>query len=307
MVKSLFQNVLNIIKEGENIEESYVKSPLSYTGGKYKLLSQIIPLFPKQIHRFVDLFGGGFNVGSNVKADIIVYNDIIPNLVDLLKEFYQREPKIIEEIIDDCISRYDLKKYYGDDKSIKEFKKLKYMELRSDYNKNPDWIKFYALISCSFNNQIRFNSNKEFNQSYGDRDFNIKLKQNLNKFINCIQSKKIEFYNKRFNEFTFNKGDFVYCDPPYFGSIANYNDGKRGFEGWTEWHENKLHEIVAGLNDRDIQFALSANLKYDNPFLVNWMKNYNIHYLNADYHNCNYAKKDKNKQSKDNEVLITNY
>ena len=38
---------------------SYIKSPLNYVGGKYKLLNEIIPLFPNDINTFVDLFGGG--------------------------------------------------------------------------------------------------------------------------------------------------------------------------------------------------------------------------------------------------------
>lgn len=37
----------------------YVKSPLNYTGGKYKLLPQLLELFPKQVNTFVDLFAGG--------------------------------------------------------------------------------------------------------------------------------------------------------------------------------------------------------------------------------------------------------
>ena len=51
-------------------------------------------------------------------------------------------------------------------------------------------------------------------------------------------------------------------------------------------------------------FALSNNLKYDNPLLDEWKNKYNVHYLNGDYSNCNYQKKDK---SADCEVLITNY
>lgn len=27
---------------------NYIQSPLNYTGGKYKLLNQLIPLFPKK-------------------------------------------------------------------------------------------------------------------------------------------------------------------------------------------------------------------------------------------------------------------
>lgn len=37
----------------------FIESPIKYVGGKYKLLNQIIPLFPEDINRFVDLFCGG--------------------------------------------------------------------------------------------------------------------------------------------------------------------------------------------------------------------------------------------------------
>lgn len=38
---------------------NYIKSPLNYTGGKYKLLPQILPLLPNNIDTFIDLFWGG--------------------------------------------------------------------------------------------------------------------------------------------------------------------------------------------------------------------------------------------------------
>ena len=67
------------------MKNTYIKSPLNYVGGKYKLLPQILPLFPDKINTFVDLFGGGFNVGINVNADTIVYNDLESHVVELLK------------------------------------------------------------------------------------------------------------------------------------------------------------------------------------------------------------------------------
>ena len=45
-----------------------IASPLNYTGGKFKLLTQILPLFPNRINTFVDLFSGGCNVGLNVRS-----------------------------------------------------------------------------------------------------------------------------------------------------------------------------------------------------------------------------------------------
>lgn len=40
-------------------KDKLIKSPLNYTGNKYKLLPQILPLFPERTRMFVDLFGGG--------------------------------------------------------------------------------------------------------------------------------------------------------------------------------------------------------------------------------------------------------
>ena len=61
-----------------------VKSPLNYVGGKYKLLPQILPLFPKDIDTFYDLFGGGANVAVNVNANKIVCNDINTKVMEIL-------------------------------------------------------------------------------------------------------------------------------------------------------------------------------------------------------------------------------
>lgn len=60
-----------------------IKSPLNYIGGKYKLLPQILPLFPKKIKTFVDVFAGGCNIGLNVNASKIILNDNLNYLIDL--------------------------------------------------------------------------------------------------------------------------------------------------------------------------------------------------------------------------------
>lgn len=50
----------------------FLASPLNYTGGKYRLLPQIMPLFPQNISTAVDLFCGGANVGINLEAKDII-------------------------------------------------------------------------------------------------------------------------------------------------------------------------------------------------------------------------------------------
>lgn len=53
----------------------YYESPITYMGSKRKLLSQLLPLFPKNIDTFYDLFTGSGTVSSNVKANKIISND----------------------------------------------------------------------------------------------------------------------------------------------------------------------------------------------------------------------------------------
>ena len=279
------------------MKNDYIKSPLNYIGGKHKLLKNILPLFPDKINTFVDLFGGGFNVGVNVQAEHIIYNDIIKPVVELLD--YLKSNNDIEDIlsdIDNYIQQYQLSKE----------NKEGYLQLRNFYNtiqKTP--IIFYTLLCYAFNNQIRFNKNGDYNMPFGkDRSsFNPTLRQKFIDFHKKINNTDCVFVNHSFENFDFSdfdSNDFVYCDPPYFNSVASYNE--QG--GWTAEHEQKLLNLLDSLNERGIKFALSNNLKYDNPYLKEWLKKYKVHYINHDYSNCNYHKIDK---SKDIEVLITNY
>ena len=68
---------------------------------------------------------------------------------------------------------------------------------------------------------------------------------------------------EKFDFFEFHNNDFVYCYPPYLNSIATYNEQS----GWTEKHEALLLKILDELNEKGVRFALSNNLKYENPLL----------------------------------------
>ena len=278
------------------MKEKYIKSPLNYVGGKYKLLKEILPLFPNNIDTFVDLFGGGFNVGINVNAEHIVYNDLEEHVVELLKHLSDNETEKLLSEIDSLIEKYNLSK-----ENAEGFNQLR--EYYNEENNSP--IVFYTMICYAFNYQIRFNQNGKYNMPFGKArsSFNPSLRQKFIEFVEELHSKNITFLSESFETFNIedlDSNDFVYCDPPYFNSVAAYNE--QG--GWTEEHEEMLLILLDSLNDKGVKFALSNNLKYDNPFLDEWKDKYKIHYLNGDYVNCNYHKIDR---SKDVEVLITNY
>jgi DNA adenine methylase len=68
-----------------------IKSPLNYIGGKAKILDQILPLFPKEIDNFIDLFAGGCNVGINVNANKVYFNDNLTYLIEMYQTFRKND------------------------------------------------------------------------------------------------------------------------------------------------------------------------------------------------------------------------
>ena len=300
-----------------------IASALNYTGGKFKLLPQILPLFPKKIDTFVDLFCGGCNVGLNVKSNKIIYNDINDKVIKLCKFFKDTNSKNTVEKIYHTITKYELSlvskygyEFYNCDskKGLGKYNKSRFLKLRNDFNAmscatSDYYILFYVMIVYAFNNQIRFNSNGEFNLPVGKRDFNAKMEQKLIHFIKRLHEQNSEFSSADFRNFNtnrLNKNDFVYIDPPYLITCATYNE--KG--GWLDKDELDLLEFLDVLHSKKIKFALSNVLTSKgktNEILKSWLENrtYKTHHLNYKYSNSNYQTKDKSLSS--DEVLITNY
>lgn len=119
-----------------------IQSPLNYTGGKYKLLPQILPLFPRDINVFVDLFCGGCNVGINVDCNRVIYNDLNENLLYLYNTFKNLDKESVLEWIYEIIEKYNLSlvsehgyDYYGceSSKGLGNYNREGYLKLRADF------------------------------------------------------------------------------------------------------------------------------------------------------------------------------
>ncbi|MGV0958077.1 Dam family site-specific DNA-(adenine-N6)-methyltransferase [Empedobacter falsenii] len=289
------------------MKNNFNKSPLNYIGGKYKILPQILPLFPKEIDVFVDLFAGGCNVGINVNSKKTVFIDNLTYLIDMYKSFNDLDINEILLHIDNRIKDFELSITNVDG----------YNKFRDYYNSEQSHpLDLFVLIAYSFNHQIRFNNSHKYNNPFGkDRSsFNINMRNNLIKFLNVIKSKNIEFINCDFTAYNFDKlnsNDFVYCDPPYLITTGSYNDGKRGFKGWTTKEELELLAKLDELNSRNIKFALSNVIDHkgkSNDILKDWLlkNNYNINFIDTNYSNSNYQTIIRDTKASI-EVLITNY
>ena len=318
----LFVCKVGVFKKQENIKIlSYVKSPLNYTGGKYKLLDELFTRFPKENKTFIDLFGGGFNVGVNANANNIVYNDISKETKRLIELFYKYSGNEILEKLENLIRKYKLSdssaygyEFYNCTSSngLGSYNKQGFINLREAYNNSKsseekDFL-LLLLIIYSFNNQIRFNSNGNYNLPVGKRDLNNSMRKNIKLFSEKIKSKEVIFTNKDFSLLRpeLYEEPFYYCDPPYLLGDASYNENG----GWNVENEKRLMNFLKDISDKGTKFALSNVIEHKgkvNEELLKWaiQNKFNIIYLDKNYSNSNYQSKAKN--NKTVEVLITNY
>ena len=79
----------------------YTKSPLNYTGAKFKILDQVFKYFPSNINNFIDLFCGSCEVGINN------YNSKKTFYIDKQKEIIDFYKMLKREDVDKLISKIE--------------------------------------------------------------------------------------------------------------------------------------------------------------------------------------------------------
>ncbi|PTK01883.1 DNA adenine methylase [Staphylococcus saprophyticus] len=284
-------------------KEKYIKSPLNYVGGKYKLLNQIIPLFPSKISTFVDLFSGGANVGINISANKHVFIDMNSKINEMFRYFAEQDSEELITRIQNRINEYELSK--TNEQGYKIF--------REQYNNNPNPLDLYVLISFSYNYQIRFNNNMRFNNPFGKNrsHFSENMKNNLIDFTNRLHNMNYSFQDSYFQDVDLSNLDedsLVYLDPPYLITTGSYNDGNRGFQNWGIKQEQEMYSLMKNLSERKIKYALSNVITHKNNehFLLKKFISENkvaVNHLNYSYHNSSY----NTTRLKSEEILVTNY
>jgi len=297
----------------KNLNKELVKSPLNYPGNKNKILTSIIDSIP-EVENFYDVFCGSAVVAVNSKSQKIILNDINNNQIELLKYLYKTANRDIMKQIKDTILKFELTssdlkpkgfykifKYEG----LSNYNRKGFDLLKDEYNRSKNPLFLLVLSFYSFNHYIRFNKKNKFNVPVGKVDFTKKVEKELNAFCELLKKKTVEFLSLDFRSFiektTFSKHDILYFDPPYLVTSAPYSSS------WGETDELELLNILDKINLMKGKFVLSNVLLSNgkrNYLLEEWSKKYNVKFLNRQYRNANYRRKNL---SETIEVIITNF
>ncbi len=262
--------------EKKDPSEVIYNSPINYTGSKYNLIQYIRKYLPSNIETFIDAFGGGFNVGVNIDAKKIIYNDNNFLVRDLIESFQLNDPYKYLLYIKKQIKKFNLSTE----------NKENYKSIRRFFNDTPinsrDPRLLLTLVMYGFRQQIRFNNELEFNIPPGERWFNDRIFERFVSFSRIIKKRKVIFESKNYNELDqyISENTFVYLDPPYLLTTATYNDGKRGFDGWNDKLENNLFRFLDSLTQRNIKFMLSYISEFngkENDQFITWVSDNNLY------------------------------
>ena len=213
--------------EKKEPDQIVFESPLNYIGSKAKVVLDIKQNIPGGCSTFVDAFAGGFNVGINIGFNRIIFNDINRFVMELVRSFSEFDTYQYLLYIRKITNRFGLEKANSD----------AYIAARNYYNSLPEDKRdprlLFTIILYGFQQQIRFNSNHEFNNPVGMRWFNDKVLEKMISFSRAIKERNIVFICENYTELenSLNEESFVYMDPPYMLTTGSYNDGKRGFKG----------------------------------------------------------------------------
>lgn len=307
----------------------FIKSPLNYTGNKFRILPQIQPYFPKDINTMVDLFCGGATVGLNTNCKKIIFIDSDKYVIGLLKFLSKCKFNILIDELEEIINEYGLSysAKYGyafyknqinggnQNNGLKDYNSKGYYRLREDYNTlsnkhtNLAFKMLYLLMVYAFNNDMRFSQTGMFNLPVGKTDLN---KSNINKlksYIERIKQLDAEFvcmdFTKSKVQDIIRDADFIYMDPPYLIMKAVYNEAGK----WREQEEYELLNMLNSFLKNDKAFVLSNVLEKKgkrNEPLYYWTttmkEKIDIIEINYNYSSSSYNKINRNAEER--EVII---
>lgn len=192
-----------------HIEETAKKLPLlRWTGGKRRLVSQILPLVPSSFNRYCEPFFGGGAFFFALEPRIAVLSDLNSELIDCYKQIRDSPEQVILHL-----SRYV-------NSSDEYYRIREYIPVTS----SEKAARLIYLTTLSFNGIYRLNQRGLFNVPYGQRTH-----------VNPCDASKIMQTSKTLSGTELISGDFadvltdategdlIYFDPPY--TVAHQNNG----------------------------------------------------------------------------------
>lgn len=223
----------------------YVRSPLKWAGGKYRLLPQLLKYLPTG-DRLIEPFLGSAVVFLNTRYKRYLLSDINSDLIDFYQTI-QRDIAFIKEAKKIFHPKYNTEKQF--------------YQLREKFNTIDTSIEksvlFLYLNRHSYNGLCRYNNSGLFNTPFGSYAKPYFPEKELEYFHEKAQHAvfSCQPYEMVMNAAT--KSDVVYCDPPYVPLSKTANFTQYRGKHFEIAHQKELANIAAELTEKNIPVIIS--------------------------------------------------
>lgn len=266
---------------------------IKWVGGKRQIISQHLDqLFPNEFNTYIEPFVGGGAVLFHLQPENAIVNDLNSELINAY-QMLQKHPQALMSQLDHYKTQHSESFYY----------QIRNAKLETNLERAA---RFIYLNKTAFNGLYRVNQKNEFNVSFNQVSqdkLNLYNPTNLQNVTNYLNNNNIQFHNGDYQKILqlAQKGDFIFCDPPY-----DYEINTKGFTNYTK----------SGFN-QDNQIALAQKLKELDGQGVKWMvTNHDTQLINHLYQdfkikpiatNRNVNSVGFKRKATGKEVVITNY
>jgi DNA adenine methylase len=225
-----------------------VPHPIPYQGSKRQLAPAILSLVsPGRFTRLIEPFGGSAAItlaaASRNLCDGYVISELLQPLATLWHEIILRPGPLS-------------KRYTFLWKSQSDNPRVRFNEIRSEFNADHEPAKLLFLLARCVKNAVRFNPAGEFNQSPDNRRLGVRPETEEREIWGAhrLLKGRCEVRSSDFRETLHHAtaDDLVYLDPPYEG-ISTGRD-RRYIRGVKREH---VIEALDSLNRKGVQFLLS--------------------------------------------------
>ncbi len=224
-----------------------MKSFIPWIGGKSQLAKKITDMFPDDIERYIEVFGGGGSVlfYKDKHAPLEVYNDFNSQLVNLFRciKFHRQE---LQREISGYINAREI------------FEEIKAKINMRGFTDIQRAAMFYIQVKISYGADGRTYGCNKKNLS---PDYLEKIEERLKKGSGVvIENKDFENLIKVYDR----PKALFYCDPPYHTTEKYYD---------VRFSENDHERLKSCLNSIKGRFILSYN---DDEYVRELYKDFNI-------------------------------
>ena len=224
-----------------------MKSPIKWFGGKFYMLSELLPMIPSHRH-YVEVFGGGGQLlFAKTPSLIETYNDLDSRLVNFFRVLRDKE-KFAEFHRQVSLVPYSREEYYS---------------FRDTYDETEDEIekavKFFCVARMSFGGKWGVGG-WGFQIADGSSNASkmiasIKALPEIHKRLLAVQIEHLDY--KKLIKYYDSPETFFYLDPPYVASTRR--NGGYKHEMTDEDHQN-LVAILLGIEGKAILSGYNSDL-----------------------------------------------